>query len=153
MSLTVCVLILFDKLLPWRNVGAIMNPLLCLCCSVAQPLKKNPAKRRPLNLIWRISYKSFAWEMFSQVRRDMLCTMVFLGQKSTIGKRDALEMSCLQSFSLHPSFLSKHFSNPHFYKRVLLLPKYLDYWSYWKLGSRKWGHISSWRNLLDVFRP
>ena len=25
-SLTVCVLILFDKLLPWRNVRAIMNP-------------------------------------------------------------------------------------------------------------------------------
>ena len=32
LQLTVCVLILFDKLLPWRNVGAIMNPLQQLSC-------------------------------------------------------------------------------------------------------------------------
>ena len=121
LQLTACVLILFDKLLPWRNVGAIMNPssnaeaFASMVRSLEVFWATTAAKRRPLNLIWRISYKSFAWEMFSQVRRDMLCTMVFLGQKSTIGKRDALEMSCLQSFSLHLVFEQTFFKSTLFY--------------------------------------
>ena len=119
LQLTACVFILFDKLLPWRNVGAIMNPssnaeaFASMVRSLEVFWATTAAKRRPLNLIWRISYKSFAWEMFSQVRRDMLCTMVFLGQKSTIGKRDALEMSCLQSFSLHLVFEQANISQIH----------------------------------------
>ena len=54
--------------------------------------------------------------------------MVFLGQKSTIGKRDALEMSCLQSFSLHPSFFEQTFlkstllkKSPSFPSNILII--------------------------------